>query len=102
MRLPIPLWLQALDDEDHQFLKRFLLASGSLKELAENYSVSYPTVRARLDRLIAKVQAADDAKLTDPFERKLRILVADGKLAPAVAKELLNTHRYLVKERKAP
>ena len=77
----LPSWLAALDDEDVQFLKRFLLASGSLKELAEAYSVSYPTVRGRLDRLIAKVQAAEDAQGADPFERKLKLLVADDRLA---------------------
>jgi hypothetical protein len=98
----MPPWLQALDDDDVQFLKRFLLASGSLKELAESYGVSYPTLRGRLDRLIAKVQAADNDKFTDPFERKLRILAADGKLASPVAKELLTLHRSLLKERKGP
>jgi hypothetical protein len=71
-----PPWLDVLDSDDLQFLKRFLFVSGSLKDLAENYSVSYPTVRQRLDRLIAKAQTADDEKLTDPFERKLKLLVA--------------------------
>lgn len=89
----VPVWLEELDEEDLQFLKRFLLSSGSLKAVAEEYSVSYPTVRARLDRLIAKVQAAEDPKLTDPFERKLRILVADGRLSPSLAKLLLEAHR---------
>jgi hypothetical protein len=88
-----PAWLEELDEDDFQFLKRFLLSSGSLKALAEEYSVSYPTVRARLDRLIAKVQAAEDPKLTDPFERKLRVLVADGRLTPSLAKVLLEAHR---------
>lgn len=89
----LPPWLDALDSDDLQFLKRFLFSSGSLKELAEQYSVSYPTVRQRLDRLIAKAQAADDEKLTDPFERKLKLLVADGILTPNLARELLLTHR---------
>ncbi|MSQ94547.1 MAG: DUF2089 family protein [Gemmataceae bacterium] len=47
-------WIDLLEDEDVAFLKRFVLASGSLKELAEAYGLSYPTVRLRLDRLIAK------------------------------------------------
>lgn len=89
----IPAWLTALDEEDFQFLKRFLLSSGSLKDLASEYGVSYPTVRARLDRLIDKAKAADDPKISDPFERKLRIMVADAEIAPALAKELLAAHR---------
>ncbi|MGE3409718.1 MAG: DUF2089 family protein, partial [Pirellulales bacterium] len=55
-----PGWVDCLNDEDWRFLRRFLLSSGSLKALAEEYGVSYPTVRGRLDRLIAKVQAVED------------------------------------------
>lgn len=98
----LPAWLAVLDEDDLQYLKRFLLASGSLKDLAEIYSVSYPTVRSRLDRLIAKVKTADDEKLADPFERKLKILVADGQLSANLAKELLNSHRSILNGRKNP
>ena len=93
MKEQAPPWLDALDEEDLRFLKRFLLASGSLKALGDEYEVSYPTVRARLDRLIAKVQAADDPKVTDSFQRKLHVLVADGKLTSALARELWKAHR---------
>ena len=68
----LPAWLEALEEEDMGFLRRFLLCSGSLKAMAEEYGVSYPTVRGRLDRLIAKVRVAEDAKPADPFERRLR------------------------------
>ena len=44
----IPPWMSNLDDEDMTFIKRFLLASGSMKEVAAQYGVSYPTVRLRL------------------------------------------------------
>ena len=44
----IPEWLANLEEEDVAFIKRFLLASGSLKEIAAQYGVSYPTVRLRL------------------------------------------------------
>jgi hypothetical protein len=88
-----------LDEEDAQFLKRFLLSSGSLKALAEEYGVSYPTVRARLDRLIDKVQAAEDPRIRDAFERRIRILVADGKLPSTLGKELLEIHRTALQRR---
>src|ERR1043166_2356714 len=89
----LPGWLAVLDDEDLQFLRRLLLSSGSLKALAEEYGGSYPTVRVRLDRLIAKALAAEDPKISDPFERRLRVLVADGQVAPHLGKELLAAHR---------
>jgi hypothetical protein len=85
--------LSELDEDDLQFLKRFLLADGSLKDLAGVYGVSYPTVRGRLDRLIAKVKAAESESPADPFERRVRVLVADGSLPPKTARELLETHR---------
>lgn len=89
----MPSWIEALDEEDLQFLKRFLVSSGSLKAMCDEYGVSYPTLRARLDRLIAKVQAADDPKVVDSFQRKLQVLVADGKLSPSMARELWKAHR---------
>ncbi len=92
-----PAWIAMLSGEDLQFLRRFLLSSGSLKALADEYGVSYPTVRARLDRLIAKVRAAGDPKIADPFQRKLRVLVADGQLASATARELLDAYRVATK-----
>ena len=89
----VPAWLAALNEEDLHFLKQFVLVSGSLKALAEVYEVSYPTVRSRLDRLIAKVRAADDAAVTDPFRRTVRILLADGMLRPDVARQLVDAYR---------
>lgn len=94
-----PAWMTALEDEDWGFIKRFVLASGSLKDIAEQYSISYPTVRARLDRLIAKIKAADRPASKDPFEQRIRILVADGKLPVAMAKELISAHREALKKR---
>jgi hypothetical protein len=90
---PIPAWFELVSDEDREFVRRFVLSSGSLKALADEYGVSYPTVRARLDRLIAKVEAATDPRIADPFQRKLRVLVADGQIASATARELLDAYR---------
>ena len=52
----MPEWLASLDEEDVSFIKKFVLASGSLKEVAGIYGVTYPTVRLRLDRLIQKIR----------------------------------------------
>ncbi len=97
-RVATPGWTEVFEDEDWTFLKRFLLASGSLKELAEGYGVSYPTVRARLDRLIAKVRAIEEPGPRDGFERVLRALLADGALAPATARRLQKAHRESIEK----
>ncbi len=93
-----PVWTSALEAEDWHFLKRFLLTSGSLKAIAEEYGISYPTVRSRLDRLIAKVEAADTPVAADAFHRQIRILVADGRLERGLARKLLATHRQVMEE----
>ena len=89
----VPAWFAELSDEDREFVRRFVLASGSLKELAEKYGVSYPTIRVRLDRLIERVTTADAAKDADPLERKVRLLVADGTIDAAVGRQLLAAHK---------
>ncbi len=50
----VPQWILALEYEDLEFIKKFTMNSGSLKEVAKLYNVSYPTVRLRLDRMIQK------------------------------------------------
>ncbi|MCI8813539.1 MAG: DUF2089 domain-containing protein, partial [Oscillibacter sp.] len=62
----IPIWLADLEDEDAAFIKKFVLSSGSLKEVAALYGVSYPTVRLRLDRLIQKIKISETAE-ADPY-----------------------------------
>ncbi len=85
-------WTERLSDEDLIFVKRFILASGSLKALAADYGISYPTVRLRLDRLIQKIQILDDHAITSEFERSLRALYADGKIDMQTLKALLSAH----------
>ena len=87
-----PRWTEALEDEDLAFIKRFLLASGSLKELAAVYGISYPTVRLRLDRLIAKIKILERQDVTSAFERTLRMQHADGKIDRDTLKVLLDAH----------
>jgi hypothetical protein len=88
-----PRWVDALEDEDVSFIKRFVLASGSLKELASVYGISYPTVRLRLDRLIEKVKLLDRQNAVSPFERVLRLQHADGKIDSRTLKLLLDAHQ---------
>lgn len=93
-------WIEFLEEEDLAFIKRLILFSGSLKDLATAYDVSYPTVRLRLDRLIAKVKVFEDQEIQDEFERSLRATYAEGKLDSASFKRLLNAYRKEKKEKK--
>jgi hypothetical protein len=96
MQSPAPggsRWIDALDDEDLTFIQRFILASGSLKELARIYGVSYPTLRLRLDRLIAKVEVLAKNEPSDPYERLLRAEHAAGRLDRDTLGRLLDGYR---------
>lgn len=92
-------WLDFLSDEDLAFVKRFVLASGSLKEIAKAYGISYPTVRLRLDRLIVKIKVVEDHQVTSHFERLLRAQHAEGKIDAGTLKLLLTAHREALENR---
>lgn len=88
----VPEWMAELDEEDAAFIKRFLLASGSLKEMAKQYGVTYPTVRLRLDRLIQKIQIGESAE-RDPYIALVKRLAINDKLDFDTAKLLINEYR---------
>jgi hypothetical protein len=86
-------WYEQLSEEDASFIKRFVLASGSLKDLAKAYGISYPTVRLRLDRLIGKIKVLDSQEIVSEFERTLRARYAEGKIDMETLKALLTAHQ---------
>jgi len=60
----MPVFLK-LPAEEQDFILKFLINSGSLKEMAKQMSISYPTLRNRLDDLIEKIkQLQTDENLT--------------------------------------
>lgn len=89
-----PDWLSGLDDEDVIFIKKFLLSSGSLKEIATQYGVTYPTVRLRLDKLIQKIQIADDTA-NEPYISLIKKLAIDDKLDFDTAKLLIGEYKKI-------
>ncbi len=94
LNTPARTWIDYLNEEDLAFIKRFVLASGSLKEVAKQYGISYPTVRLRLDRLIAKIKVVEDHQMASPFERVARAQLADGRIDPETFRLLIAAHRH--------
>ena len=90
----VPEWIGNLEDEDLAFIKRFLLASGSLKEIARQYEVSYPTVRLRLDKLIQKIKISEDTE-REPFVALINRLAIDEKLDFDTAKLLIGEYKKI-------
>ncbi len=88
----IPEWMADLEDEDVTFVKKFLLASGSLKEMARQYGVTYPTVRLRLDRLIQKIKLSEDTE-KEPYIALIKQLALNDKLDFETAKLLISEYK---------
>ena len=88
----IPEWMADLEDEDITFVKKFLLASGSLKEMARQYGVTYPTVRLRLDRLIQKIKLSEDTE-KEPYIALIKQLALNDKLDFETAKLLIAEYK---------
>ncbi|HBA64249.1 MAG TPA: hypothetical protein DCZ20_10370 [Lachnospiraceae bacterium] len=92
-----PQWLFALDEEDIEFLKNFVLHSGSLKEMANVYDSSYPTIRLKLDRLIQKIQL-NDKEDPETFQTFIRGLALDEKVDIETAKLIISKHEESVRD----
>ncbi len=88
-----PAWLAGMNEEDLGFIRRFLLSSGSLKQMAEEYGISYPTVRLRLDRLIEKIKLYEKHVKKDRFEILLRSAHVDGKIDLPTLTTFLTAYR---------
>jgi len=90
----VPEWMANLEDEDVSFIKKFLLSSGSLKEMARQYGVTYPTVRLRLDKLIQKIQIGDDTS-NDPYVALVKRMVVGDKIDLGTAKILISEYKKM-------
>ncbi len=90
----VPAWMEQLEEEDVAFIRRFLLASGSLKEVAAEYGVTYPTVRLRLDRLIQKVRISEQ-EAEEPYVALIKRLAVNEKLDFDTAKILVTEYRKM-------
>lgn len=88
----IPDWMVNLEEEDTIFIKNFLMASGSLKEIAKQYGVSYPTVRLRLDKLIQKIQIHEE-NANEPYIALIKRLVINDNLDFDTGKLLISEYR---------
>lgn len=96
----VPMWMKNLDDEDMIFIKRFLLASGSLKEVAKLYGVTYPTVRVRLNKLIDKIKLSENKEDNDEFVELIKRYVIDEDIEFDVAKNLITEYKKIKEKSK--
>lgn len=69
-------------------MTQFVLHSGSLKDLAATFGVSYPTIRARVDRVIERLRAEIAGRPADPVNTLLGELLESGEITSSAARKL--------------
>ena len=94
----LPEWIQSLDEDDMAFIRRFLLASGSLKEVAAQYGVSYPTVRLRLDRLIQRIEVTEQSA-QEPYIALIKRKAIEGKMDLDTARQLISEYKKQIADK---
>ncbi|MBM6602488.1 DUF2089 family protein [Priestia megaterium] len=73
-------------------MRKFILNSGSLKNMSSLYDVSYPTVRAKLDRLIKKIEVHSQEEDVE-FVNMIKGFVIDERLSLDVAKIIIERYK---------
>ena len=94
----IPNWLVNLENEDLMFIKKLIIFSGSLKDLANEYGVTYPTIRIRMNKIIEKVNLYDK-KEEDEYISKIKSLALSEKIDIETAKYLIQEYRRVKNEK---
>jgi len=77
-----------LDDLDKEFLTEFLKSRGNIKEVQARLDISYPTAKARLDRLLKNLGLYDESEEKMTKEEILERL-EKGEITAEEAIELL-------------
>ena len=79
--------LISLTEEDREFLMTFLRSRGNIKEVQERMGISYPTVKNRLDKLLAALGLLEEAASLNRGE--IIDSLKNGEISVAEAMDLL-------------
>lgn len=80
--------LALLPREDLDLITQLVLKHASLKDLAAEYDVSYPTIKLRFDRVVARVEQAVAGRPPDPLTELLATLVDRGEVTGSAARSI--------------
>ena len=69
-----PPQLARLTAEDQVFIAAFLRSHGSIKEMEQMFAVSYPTIKARLNRISASLDFIDESPAPASSEVRAEVL----------------------------
>ena len=91
----LPLWITELDETELNFIKNFVLFSGSLKQMAKEYNVTYPTIRSHLDAVIKKIELGEQAE-EDTYVKLIKRMAIEGSLEFDVAAVLIREYKNIL------
>ena len=76
--------LARLSVEDQVFITAFLRSHGSIKEMEQIFGVSYPTIKARLNRIAGQLEFVDTNPSPSRAEVLERLKAGDISAAEAI------------------
>lgn len=81
----------ALNEGERIFLSAFIKCRGNIKEVEKELGISYPTVRNRLDGIIARLgfEPRQDAAAVKEERKKVIQQLENGEVSAAEAAEIL-------------
>ena len=81
--------LLALTPEQRSFVLSFLRNRGNIRELEKELGISYPTVRARLDQILAALGLEANPSKEKPARKEVLEMLAQGEITQEQALDML-------------
>ncbi|MGC9125351.1 MAG: DUF2089 family protein, partial [Caldisericaceae bacterium] len=81
--------LMLLDEEDMEFLMTFLRSRGNIKELETRMSISYPTAKSRLDKLLKSLDLYEGEENTELTKTEILQKLERGEITVEESLRLL-------------
>lgn len=78
-----------LDDEDKEFLIEFLRSRGNIKEVQARLDISYPTAKARLDKLLKNLNLFEESSQNEISKEEILSKIERGEITVDEAIKLL-------------
>ena len=81
--------LLALTPEQRSFVLSFLRNRGNIREMEKELGISYPTVRARLDQILAALGLEANPGKEKPARKEVLEMLAQGEITQEQALDML-------------
>jgi len=81
--------LLALTPEQRSFVLSFLRNRGNIREMEKELGISYPTVRARLDQILAALGLESNPSKEKPARKEVLEMLAQGEITQEQALDML-------------